>query len=98
MADGGLSKARLSRVAEVMSGYAERGEVPGVVMLVSRHSRNSSICSNSDNPVPMGASVHQEYDIPGSWRTSCAAGRTLASWQGRARRSSQRIRPQLCCG
>jgi CubicO group peptidase (beta-lactamase class C family) len=33
---GGLSKARLGRMHEVMAGYVERGEVPGVVTLVSR--------------------------------------------------------------
>ena len=37
MSDGGLSKARLSRVGEVMRGYVERGQVPGVVTLISRH-------------------------------------------------------------
>jgi CubicO group peptidase (beta-lactamase class C family) len=34
---GGLSPARLARMHEVMSGYVERGEVPGIVTLVSRH-------------------------------------------------------------
>src|SRR5439155_10689252 len=33
---GGLSKARLNRVHDVMVGYVERGEVPGIVTLVSR--------------------------------------------------------------
>jgi hypothetical protein len=37
MSVGGLSKARLSRLTEVMGGYVERGEVPGVVTLVARH-------------------------------------------------------------
>jgi hypothetical protein len=32
----GLSKARLGRIHDVMAGYAERGEVPGIVTLVSR--------------------------------------------------------------
>lgn len=36
MSSGGLSKARLARMHDVMSGYVERGEVPGVVTLVSR--------------------------------------------------------------
>ncbi|MGO8865271.1 MAG: serine hydrolase domain-containing protein [Alphaproteobacteria bacterium] len=36
MRSGGLSKARLGRMREVMAGYVERGEVPGVVTLVSR--------------------------------------------------------------
>src|SRR5271168_66597 len=33
---GGLSKARLGRMHEVMTGYVERGEVPGIVTLVCR--------------------------------------------------------------
>jgi CubicO group peptidase (beta-lactamase class C family) len=36
MSAGGLSKARLGRVHDVMAGYVERGEVPGIVTLVSR--------------------------------------------------------------
>ena len=32
----GLSKARLERMHDVMAGYVERGEVPGLVTLVSR--------------------------------------------------------------
>jgi len=36
MSISGLSKARLSRMHEVMAGYVERGEVPGLVTLVSR--------------------------------------------------------------
>jgi CubicO group peptidase (beta-lactamase class C family) len=34
---GGFSKARLSRSHEVMAGYVERGEIPGIVTVVSRH-------------------------------------------------------------
>ena len=33
---GGLSKARLGRMHDVMAGYVEHGEVPGIVTLVSR--------------------------------------------------------------
>jgi len=33
---GGLSKARLGRMHEVMAGHVERGGVPGIVTLVSR--------------------------------------------------------------
>jgi CubicO group peptidase (beta-lactamase class C family) len=33
---GGLSKARLERMHNVMAGYVERGELPGIVTLVSR--------------------------------------------------------------
>jgi CubicO group peptidase (beta-lactamase class C family) len=36
MSKGGLSQARLSRLHDVMAGYVERGESPGVVTLVSR--------------------------------------------------------------
>jgi len=36
MNNGGLSKARLGRMHDVMAGYVERGEVPGIVTLVSR--------------------------------------------------------------
>ena len=36
MTDGGLSKARLGRMGEVIGGYVERGEVPGVVIVVAR--------------------------------------------------------------
>src|SRR6476659_9496375 len=34
--NGGLSRARLARMREVMQGYVERGEVPGLITLVSR--------------------------------------------------------------
>lgn len=36
MSTGGLSKARLGRMHEVMAGHVERGEVPGLVTLVGR--------------------------------------------------------------
>src|SRR5438105_3092828 len=36
MSTGGLSKMRLGRMHDVMAGYVERGEVPGLVTLVSR--------------------------------------------------------------
>jgi hypothetical protein len=36
MSTGGLSKARLGRMHNVMAGHVERGEVPGIVTLVSR--------------------------------------------------------------
>jgi CubicO group peptidase (beta-lactamase class C family) len=36
MSGGGLSKSRLARMREVMAGYVERGEVPGLVLAVSR--------------------------------------------------------------
>ena len=36
MSNGGLSKARLGRMHDIMAGYVARGEVPGMVTLVSR--------------------------------------------------------------
>jgi len=36
MSIGGLSRARLARMHDVMAGYVGRGEVPGIVTLVSR--------------------------------------------------------------
>src|SRR5881227_1297382 len=36
MSTAGLSRARLSRMHNVMAGYVEHGEVPGLVTLVSR--------------------------------------------------------------
>jgi CubicO group peptidase (beta-lactamase class C family) len=37
MSLGGLSMARLDRLRDVLGGYVERGEIPGLVALVSRH-------------------------------------------------------------
>src|ERR1700761_8401061 len=36
MTGGGWSKTRLARVREVMAGYVERGETPGLVLALSR--------------------------------------------------------------
>src|SRR5438034_145183 len=36
MSNGGLSRERLGRMHDVMAGYVERGEMPGLVTLVSR--------------------------------------------------------------
>jgi CubicO group peptidase (beta-lactamase class C family) len=36
MSTGGLSRARLGRMHDVMAGHVERGQVPGLVTLVSR--------------------------------------------------------------
>jgi CubicO group peptidase (beta-lactamase class C family) len=36
MSTGGLSNVRLGRMHSVMAGFVERGEVPGIVTLVSR--------------------------------------------------------------
>ena len=37
MSSGGFFEARLGGVHDVMAGHVERGVVPGVVTLVSRH-------------------------------------------------------------
>ncbi|HLZ04051.1 MAG TPA: serine hydrolase domain-containing protein [Bradyrhizobium sp.] len=37
VAIGGLSKARLRRMRDIMSGHVENGSMPGLVALVSRH-------------------------------------------------------------
>jgi CubicO group peptidase (beta-lactamase class C family) len=37
MQDGGWSATRLARLQRVMSGYLERGELPGLVLLLSRY-------------------------------------------------------------
>ena len=37
MSNGALSKARLDRMHDVMAGHVERGALPGLVTLVSRH-------------------------------------------------------------
>src|SRR6267154_1393056 len=37
MSTAGLSKSRLERMHQVLSGYVERKEIPGLVALVSRH-------------------------------------------------------------
>jgi CubicO group peptidase (beta-lactamase class C family) len=37
MSRGGLSEARLARMHDVMAGYPDRGQVPGLITLVSRH-------------------------------------------------------------
>jgi CubicO group peptidase (beta-lactamase class C family) len=36
MSTGGFSKSRLGRLRDVLAGYVDRGEVPGIVALVSR--------------------------------------------------------------
>jgi len=36
MGTGGLCKERLGRMHDVMAGYVERGELPGLVTLISR--------------------------------------------------------------
>jgi CubicO group peptidase (beta-lactamase class C family) len=37
MSTAGLSKSRLERMNQVLSGHVERQEIPGLVALVSRH-------------------------------------------------------------
>ncbi len=43
MSTAGLSKARLGRMHDVMAGYVERGEVPGIVTLL----RRGIVCSRN---------------------------------------------------
>ncbi|HEY4465241.1 MAG TPA: serine hydrolase domain-containing protein [Streptosporangiaceae bacterium] len=56
MRDGGLSAARLKRLHDVMTGYVERGEVPGLVTLVARRGEGhidaiGTLAGGSDEPV-----------------------------------------------
>ena len=37
MSTAGLAKAQLERMHQVLSGYVDRKELPGLVALVSRH-------------------------------------------------------------
>src|SRR5918995_3159520 len=37
MSSGGLSRARLARMHDVMAGHVEAGHVPGFVTLICRH-------------------------------------------------------------
>src|SRR5271156_832134 len=55
---GGFSKARLDRMHDVMAGYVERGEVPGIVSLVARagevHVDSVGKISTGGDPVRRG--------------------------------------------
>ena len=56
MRDGGLSADRLRRLHEVMMGYVERGEVPGLVTLVARRGEGhvdaiGAMADGSDEPM-----------------------------------------------
>ena len=56
MRDGGLSANRLKRLHEVMIGYVERGEVPGLVTLVARRGEGhvdaiGAMADGSDEPM-----------------------------------------------
>jgi CubicO group peptidase (beta-lactamase class C family) len=56
MRDGGLSSARLKRLHDVMTGYVERGEVPGLVTLVARRGEGhidaiGTMAADSDEPM-----------------------------------------------
>ncbi len=52
MGIGELSKARLGRMHDVMTGYVERGEVPGLITLVSPKRRGACRCDR-----------HHGYDV-----------------------------------
>ncbi len=53
MKTGGLSSQRLLRLHQSMRGYVERGEVPGIVTLVSRHGE-----------IHVDAVGHKSFDDP----------------------------------
>jgi len=56
MHDGGWSQARLERLHRVMSGYVERGEVPGLVLLLSRYGALHTHvlgCASRESRAPM---------------------------------------------
>jgi CubicO group peptidase (beta-lactamase class C family) len=57
MKTGGLSRARLLRLHNIMADYVERGEVPGIVTLVSRHGE-----------VHVDAVGHKSLDAPDPMR------------------------------
>jgi CubicO group peptidase (beta-lactamase class C family) len=58
MSGGGLSKSRLGRMRDVMAGYVERGEVPGLVLAVSR--RGERVIEPIGAIDPGGASVRSD--------------------------------------
>ena len=56
MRDGGLSAPRLKRLHDVMTGYVERGDVPGLVTLVARRGEGhvdaiGTMAAGGDEPV-----------------------------------------------
>ena len=56
MRDGGLSAERLRRLHDVMTGYVERGEVPGLVTLVARRGEGhidaiGAMAADSEQPM-----------------------------------------------
>ena len=56
MRDGGLSAERLRRLHHVMTGYVERGEVPGLVTLVARRGEGhvgaiGAMAAGSEEPI-----------------------------------------------
>jgi CubicO group peptidase (beta-lactamase class C family) len=56
MHDGGWSATRLERLHRVMSGYLERGEVPGLVLLLSRYGAvHTEVlgCASRESRAPM---------------------------------------------
>src|SRR5215469_8037019 len=58
MGCGGLSAARLQKMHEVLSGHVERGEMPGLVALVSRHDEvhvDALGTTSVSGSAPMGA-------------------------------------------
>jgi CubicO group peptidase (beta-lactamase class C family) len=56
---GGLSKTRLARVHAVMTGYVERGDVPGIVTLISRR---GEVHVDAIGTLALGGSVPMRHD------------------------------------
>jgi hypothetical protein len=50
MSGSGLSKSRLARMSDVMAGYVERGEVPGLVLAVCRRGDRRGRPGRQANP------------------------------------------------
>src|ERR1700728_702835 len=58
MSSGGLSKSRIARMREVMTGYVERGEVPGLVLAVRR--RGETVIESIGSADPDGTPVRSD--------------------------------------
>src|SRR4051794_31857819 len=60
MSTGGLSKARLRRMRDVMAGYVDNGSMPGLVMLVSR---NGEIHADTIGKIAFGGAPMRRVSI-----------------------------------
>lgn len=73
MSTGGLSEARLGRMHDVMAGHVERGEVPGLVTLVSRRQRPDATLGVVFNALisgrrPQVSVAPVEAHVPRGWQ------------------------------